>query len=292
MFFLTPEIILQAIINGILLGGLYVLLSIGLNLITGVLKIINFAHGEIIMLSMYITFWLSLILGFNPFELVIPISILMGLIGILTYIILIKPSLASSDIEMLMITAGLSMFMQGLAQVLWKSDYRILKVYAGAIALGGIYISIPLLIASIISFVTSLGLYLFLMKSVRGAMIRSVAQDREMSSLLGIDTEKIYYLVTFLSFMTAGIAGVLLISMFPTYPTAGVIYGLLAWLIMVIGGLGSVIGSFIGGIIVGITESLIATFYNVELARAFIFIIFVIIIALRPSGLLGARARV
>jgi branched-chain amino acid transport system permease protein len=282
----------QAVISGILLGGLYVLLAVGLNIVTGVIKIINFAHGDLIMIGMYITFWLSVILGLNPLTVIPGAIVLLAFIGALTYLGIFSPVLRSGPLEQLLVTVGLGLFLQGLAQVLWKSDYRLLRFELPPIVIGGLYISPIMLIIFTISLLASVTLYLFLLKTRTGIRIRAVAQDREMASLMGVDTRKIYLITCMIGFGLAGLAGGLLMLMFPTYPSAGLIYGLMAWLIMVIGGLGSIEGAFVGGMIIGIIEVLISTYWNPELARALVFLLFIAVIALKPEGLMGARARV
>jgi branched-chain amino acid transport system permease protein len=289
---MIPSIYLQVLINGILLGGLYILLAIGLNIVTGVLKIINFAHGDLVMLGMYVAFWLSVFFGLNPL-LILPSSfIVLGVIGLLSYVGVFSFVLRAGDFEHLLSTIGLGLLLQGLAQLLWKSDYRLLKFELPPLLIWNIYISPVMLSVFTISLFASIILYIFLLKTRIGIFIRAVAQDSEMASLVGINKRKIHLITTMIGFGFAGLAGGLLMLMFPAYPTAGFVYGLLAWVIMVIGGLGSILGAFIGGLIIGIIEVSFATFYNIELARAVAFILFITIIALKPSGLLGERARV
>jgi branched-chain amino acid transport system permease protein len=282
----------QAVISGILLGGLYVLLAVGLNIVTGVIKIINFAHGDLIMIGMYITFWLSVILGLNPLTVIPGAIVLLAFIGALTYLGIFSLVLRSGPLEQLLVTVGLGLFLQGLAQVLWKSDYRLLRFELPPIVIGGLYISPIMLIIFTISLLASVTLYSFLLKTQTGIRIRAVAQDPEMASLMGVDKRKIYLITCMIGFGLAGLAGGLLMLMFPTYPSAGLTYGLMAWLIMVIGGLGSIEGAFVGGMIIGIIEVLISTYWNPELARALAFLLFIAVIALKPEGLMGARARV
>jgi branched-chain amino acid transport system permease protein len=282
----------QAVISGILLGGLYVLLAVGLNIVTGVIKIINFAHGDLIMIGMYITFWLSVILGLNPLTVIPGAIVLLAFIGALTYLGIFSLVLRSGPLEQLLVTVGLGLFLQGLAQVLWKSDYRLLRFELPPIVIGELYISPIMLIIFTISLLASVTLYSFLLKTQTGVRIRAVAQDPEMASLMGVDRRKIYLITCMIGFGLAGLAGCLLMLMFPTYPSAGLTYGLMAWLIMVIGGLGSIEGAFVGGMIIGIIEVLISTYWNPELARALVFLLFIAVIALKPEGLMGARARV
>ncbi len=283
---------LQALLNGVLLGGLYVLLAIGLNLVTGVLKIINFAHGDLVMLGMYIVYWVTIMFNINPL-LATPLSFAsLAVVGIVAYLTVLSPVLRSTALEQLLITVGLGLFLQGLAQVLWQTDYRLLKLSPVSINIGNLFISQTLLIVFLISLIASIVLYIFLMRTHMGVKIRAVTQDPEMASLCGIDIRKIHYIVVALGFGLAGLAGGLLVMMFPTYPAAGIVYGLIAWIIMVVGGLGSILGAFLGGMLIGIVEVLSATLWNVELARAIAFAIFILVIALRPTGILGARARV
>lgn len=268
------------------------LLAVGLNIVTGVIKIINFAHGDLIMIGMYITFWLSVILGLNPLTVIPGAIVLLAFIGALTHLGIFSLVLRSGPLEQLLVTVGLGLFLQGLAQVLWKSDYRLLRFELPPIVIGELYISPIMLIIFTISLLASVTLYSFLLKTQTGVRIRAVAQDPEMASLMGVDRRKIYLITCMIGFGLAGLAGGLLMLMFPTYPSAGLTYGLMAWLIMVIGGLGSIEGAFVGGMIIGIIEVLISTYWNPELARALVFLLFIAVIALKPEGLMGARARV
>jgi len=267
-------------------------MAIGLNIITGVLKIINFAHGDLIMLGMYISFWTSVILGLNPLIVLPSVFIIIALFGVLTYLGIFSPVLRSTDLEQLLSTVGLGLLLQGMAQTLWQSDYRLLRFDIQPLRIGDLFISPLMLTVFSISLTSSIVLYLFLMRTRTGIKIRAVAQDSVMASLLGINKRKIHLITTMIGFGLAGLAGGLIILIFPAYPTAGLQYGLMAWIIMVIGGLGSVLGAFLGGIIIGIVEVAFATFYNVELARVIAFTLFIMVIALKPTGLLGGRARV
>lgn len=289
---MNPAMIAQMIINGILIGGIYAVISVSLNIIFGVLKVINFAHGEFLMLSMYASYWLCILYGLNPYIALPLTTAIMFVFGVALERILIKPLLKAPPINQLLSTAALMLVLQNIALVLWHADYRSLTIGAFSIRLGDIYISGHRLIALIGALATTLLFYYFLMRTDTGRRIRAVAQDPEVSSILGINVPLIKTLTFGLGAALAGIAGALMISIYFVYPTVGTSFGLMAWIIIVLGGLGSFIGAFIGSFIIGLIESIAATIWSLELAKAIAFIVFLLVLFFKPTGLFGEKARV
>lgn len=286
------SIVEQALINGILQAGIYAMMAIGLNLIYGVLKIINFAHGEFLMISMYIAYWVITLYSFNIYTSSLIVLPIMMLIGYLLAKFLIEPILKDPEINQLLITLALSIILQNIALLLWTSDFKSLRVEASSYNIFGIILPSHRLISFIEAVVITILTYYMLMKTQIGIKIRAVAQSPEITELLGINSKQIRILVFILGTVLAGFAGIAIIPIYYVYPTVGQNFALIMWVIIVLGGLGSVTGALLASFIIGIIESLVATFYTVELARAVIFTLFIIILAIRPTGLLGEKARV
>lgn len=283
---------LQIFVNAMLLGGMYAIISIGLNIIFGVLKIVNFAHGELIMLGMYISYWLAVIYGLNPY-LTLPLTALaLFLIGAGIERILIKPILNAPSINQLLTTAALILIIQNVALILWRADYRGVTVRMPLISIGPIFVSGTRLVAFVGGIAASLILYYILMRTDTGIRIRAVAQDPEVSQILGVNVPRIQTLTFCLGSLLAGIAGSLMIPIFMVNPTVGGGFGLIAWVIIVLGGLGSFTGALIGSFIVGVIEAYVGVLISLEVARAVAFFAFILILLFRPSGILGEKARV
>jgi branched-chain amino acid transport system permease protein len=283
--------IIQILISGILLGGVYILASIGLTLIFGVAKVVNFAHGEILMLGMYLTFWLYSIFNMDPsFSIAIVIPIFF-LLGTLMYLFVIRPSLNAPELTQVFATLGLSILLQNLALLLWGADYRTVKTFYSDTALT-ISPEISISVSRVVAFVTSLlillVLIIFLKKTYIGKAIQAVSQDRSAAMLMGINVKKIYMYAVGIGCACAGLAGALLIPQYYAFPTVGVSFILISFVVVVLGGIGSIPGAIVGGIIVGLLESITGVFVP-ELKEASYFIFFIIILLIRPNGLFGVK---
>lgn len=288
----VESLILSAVINGLILGGIYALITLGLNLIYGVMKVINFAHGEFLMISMYSAYWMYTLYMINPY-ISMPINIVVAVVlAIITEKILIEPILDEPEVNQLLITAALSLFLQNFALFLWTADYRGVALPLHPITFGDVTIGLERLIALFIALPASLALYVFLMKTRIGLSIRAVALDREGAEIRGINVRKIYILTFVIAGVLIGVASSILVPIYYVFPGVGLPFGLMAWIIMVFGGLGSFEGAFIGALIIGIIEAVAGVFTSAELGRAVAFIVFIIMLLMRPEGLLGKRARV
>jgi len=285
------QTILQLAINGILLGGVYALISIGLTLIFGVMNIINFAHGEFLMLSMYITFWLFHLYGVDPYLSILLIMPLFFLLGIFVQRVIIQPILNAPHIAQIFATVGLSIVMQNAALLAWKADYRSIRVDYGIsnIKVSGLIISFPRLVTFAIAIAIVMGLFIFLKETLIGKAIRATAQNARAALLMGINTKRIYYLAFALGTVCVGIAGGLLAPLYPTFPTVGSFFVLIAFVIVVLGGMGSMVGAFLGGLLIGIVEVFSGFYIDLALKELFYFIVFISILIFRPSGLMGKR---
>jgi branched-chain amino acid transport system permease protein len=283
------ETVLQLTINGLLLGGIYSLIAIGLTLIFGVVRIINFAQGEFLMIGMFATFWIFSLLKIDPYLALFIFTPLLFLLGMGTERLIIKPIQNAPPIAQIFSTFGLSIVLQNGALMFWKSDYRSLETsYSNAvISWAGLMINVPRLVAFGVAVGIVIFLYLFLQRTYLGKAMNAVAQDRDAAQLMGVDINRVYMLAFGLGIGLEGLAGALLMPIYATYPTVGFTFGLIAFVVVVLGGLGNMIGAFLGGLVIGLVESFSGFYISPELNTAIYFLIFVLVLIVRPSGLMG-----
>lgn len=287
------ETIIQIVINGVLMGGVYALISLGLTLIFGVVRIINFAHGEFLMLSMYSSYWLFQLLGVDPYLSIVVIAPLFFIFGMLVQRMIFQPILNAPEVSQIFAAVGLVIVLQNLALFLWKADYRAVKTLYSAFSLevGEFMISLPRLVAFLVAVVIMLGLYFFLESTYTGKAIRATSQDQEAALLMGINTRRIFILAFGIGSACVGIAGALMIPFYYVFPTVGAYFVLTAFVIVVLGGLGSMVGAFIGGLIIGVIEGLSGHFIGTAFKEAVYFIIFWFLLIYKPTGLFGLARR-
>jgi branched-chain amino acid transport system permease protein len=283
------ETILQLTINGLLLGGIYSLIAIGLTLIFGVVRIINFAQGEFLMIGMFATFWIFSLLKIDPYLALFIFTPLLFLLGMGTERLIIKPIQNAPPLAQIFSTFGLSIVLQNGALMFWKSDYRSLETsYSNAmISWAGLMINVPRLVAFAVAVGIVIFLYLFLQRTYLGKAMNAVAQDRDAAQLMGVDINRVYMLAFGLGIGLEGLAGALIMPIYATYPTVGFTFGLIAFVVVVLGGLGNMIGAFLGGLVIGLVESFSGFYISPELNTAIYFLIFVLVLIVRPSGLMG-----
>lgn len=285
----------QNITFGILLGALYGLVAVGLSLVFGVTKFLNVAHGELLMIGGYASFWLFSLLGLDPFA-SIPVTILvMVLLGAVLYKLLfsrmVKLPEETKIKNTLLVGFGASVILQNIALRLFTADDRAVTVpYSGTVfTLWGIRLPIVRLISLGISLVFLLGLQLFLRRTYTGKAIRATVQDWEAASMMGINTQKVYLLAFVIGVALAGVGGTLVSVNFSIEPAMGLNWTLKAMIVMVLGGLGSITGTFIGGILLGVTESLTSILISSNYREVVGLLLFIIILIFRPQGLLGKK---
>jgi branched-chain amino acid transport system permease protein len=279
-------LILGVILSGLLMGGVYALVSGGLSFIWGVLKVVNMAHGSFLMLSMYVVYWTWRFTGLDPL-LTIPITMgLLFLLGICVQKGIIRHILEASLVNQIFVTFGMWMFMNNVALMLWKENFRTIRdpLIAGGFGIIGVRISLPKLVSFGFSVLATFALWIFLQKTKIGIAIRAVAQDRKAAWLMGIDVDRIYEISFGLGLATVGLAGSLLASFFSVYPYVGDIFHIFALTIVTLGGFGSISGSFIAGLIIGLAEA-VSAFVNPALKYLVVFAIFLIILLFKPEGL-------
>ena len=285
------SIIAAAAINGLLIGGIYTLVASGLTLIYGVLHIINFAHGSLLMLAMFGVFYLLTRLGIDPYLSLLVMVPGMYLLGYALYKGLIGRLASGKDENILLITLGLSILLENLALMFFKGDTRTITVaYSDTmVAVGPTLVSLP----KIISFVAAMALCgvlgLLIQRTDTGKAIRAVARERVGAQLVGIDVDRVFAISYGVGLATLGAAACLLMPIFYVSPTTGHVFVIVAFTVVVLGGMGSFLGAVVGGLIVGLTESFGGLFLGESLGQIGISLIFILILLFRPSGLFGAK---
>ena len=287
-------LLLQAVVSGLLLGGVYGLVASGLTLIFGVLRIINFAHGAVMMLGMYASYWLWVWLGVDPYLSVLLTAPAFFVLGMGIQRVVIEPNRAAAEHNQLLLTLGLALFLENLALVLWQGDFRTLRVpYANAsFVIGDALVEVSRLVAAGGAVLIALALFVFLRRTDVGKAIRALAEEREGAMLVGIDVARIRAVAFGIGSACVAVAGALITPFFYIAPDVGESFNLMAFVVVVLGGMGNFIGALVGGLIVGLAESLGAALLPGSLKQLVVFVIFVLVLLFRPEGLFGgARGR-
>jgi branched-chain amino acid transport system permease protein len=284
--------ILQAILNGMLTGGLYALIATGMALVFGVMRLVNFAHGAFLMAGMYVTYFGYTLLGINPYVGFLGTGALLFLVGLGTYALLIRRVMGASDFLQILLTEGISLGLIGYAQLQFGADYRQLNLPLAtrAATVGPLHFNVAYLVSFAIALLLVGGLHLFLSRTETGRVIRAVAQNREVAPLMGIKVQRVSAIAFALGIACAGASGALLLPIFYTYPTVGGPFTLKSFVIVVLGGMGSVGGAALGGILLGVTEGLTAYLWSDAYTQVVGFVVFLAVLLLRPQGLFGRRA--
>ena len=287
-------LLLQAVVSGLLLGGVYGLVASGLTLIFGVLRIINFAHGAVMMLGMYASYWLWVGVGVDPYVSVLLTAPAFFLLGMGVQRLVIEPNRDAAEHNQLLLTLGLALFLENLALVLWQGDFRTLRVpYANAsFVIGDALVEVSRLIAAGGAVLIALALFVFLRRTDVGKAIRALAEEREGAMLVGIDVGRIRAVAFGIGSACVAVAGALITPFFYIAPDVGESFNIMAFVVVVLGGMGNFIGALVGGLIVGLAESLGAALLPGSLKQLVVFILFVLVLLFRPEGLFGgARGR-
>ena len=280
-------------INGLLHGGIYALISIGLTMIWGVMQIVNFAHGEYLMLGMYGSFWLFTLYGLDPYLALFIIAPILFFLGVLTQKAVIDPILDAPHAAQIFATVGLSIILQNLVLFLWKADYRTIRLETTIdnLKFSGLVISFPRLMAFVITLAMVITLFLFLKRTYVGKALRATADNKRAAQLMGINVKRLYYLALGIGTATVGVAGGILMPMYSVFPTAGAYFVLTAFVVVVLGGMGSMTGAFIGGLLIGVVEAFSGFYLAPALKEVVYFLFFILILVFRPAGLMGKAVR-
>lgn len=286
---MDATILLAATINGLLIGGIYTLVASGLTLIYGVLHIINFAHGSLLMLAMFGVYFLLTKLGVDPYLSLVVMVPAMFALGYVMYRGLIGKLAHGKDENILLITLGLSILIENLALMFFKGDTRTISVsYSDRmVELGPLLLSFPKIVSFVAAMVLCALLGLFIQRTDTGRAIRAVAKERMGARLVGIDVDRVFAISYGIGLATLGAAACLLMPIFYVSPTTGHVFVIVAFTVVVLGGMGSFFGAVVGGLIVGLTESFGGLFLGESLGQIGISLIFILILLLRPQGLFG-----
>jgi len=285
------DTIAQLLVSGVMLGGIYAIMSIGLTLIFGVLKIVNFAHGEFLMVAMYTAWAITSVVGGNAYTAaVIVVPVLLGF-GAVAYLLIVKAAVDKPHLVVVFATMGLSILMQNLALVFMTADLRdVPPLFGGtSIRIGPVYFRAELLLGFLISVTVTVALMIFIKRSYIGKAIRATVQDRDAAMLMGINVPRIFLLTFAGGSALVGLAGCIMLPLYSAFPTVGLNFVLIAYVIVVLGGMGSMEGALLGGICIGLVQSLSGYYIAPAYGQMFYFLLFLLVMIFRPNGLLGQR---
>jgi branched-chain amino acid transport system permease protein len=279
--------LVEAMINGLLFGGVLALLALGLNLIFGVIDVVWIAYADLVMCGMYAVYWLHAYYG-------VPIAlagaaaiVLVAVLGVLVHLLVIAPLLNTAPINQLLATGGLLFFLQSFATLLFGTDFRNLGIRLPIIEVGPIFISYARLLAFVVALVGAGLLYAFLRRTYLGTAIRAISQDRDIMGLMGVDARRIYILTSAIGGGLAGLAACLLALQYDTHPFIGNTFGPLIFMVCVLGGLGNMIGGVIAAFIISQIIAIGGYYESSEWAYVLAFVLFIVMMFARPRGILG-----
>jgi len=282
---------LQVALDGILAGMLYAVVAAGLTLMWGVMDVINFAHGDFLMVAMYVSYWLGFLWRVDPLVSWVASGAFLFLLGVVTYKLIVSRCIGGkSPMAALLATFGLSMLLKNLALNRFSPNFLILThtlLEGRKLTLGGVIVSVPQLVTSLFSLAVFGALYFILEKTRTGWAIQATAMDREASELMGISTEWIYVLVFGIGGACVGVAGGLLPSYLAVHPNMGTLFGLIAFVIVALGGFGSILGTLLAALLIGLVEAFAGFYIAPVFKYVAVFAVYLVVIMVRPKGLFG-----
>jgi branched-chain amino acid transport system permease protein len=281
--------LLQQLVNGVLIGLVYSLLAIGLTLVWGVMNVLNFAHGDFLMIGMFLSYWLYVMAGVDPLFSIPVNAVALFLLGMFVYRFIISKVMHGPGLAQLVVTFGVSIFISNFAALIWTPNFRSVEqtLLSGTWNLDGVMLSIPKFVSSIGSVLTSGLVFCFLRYTRTGKAILAVEMDREAATIMGINTERINSLSFAIGSALVGVAGALLATHYYIYPFVGGTFGLICFCIVALGGFGSIEGAFIAGILVGVVQTLGGYIFDPAYKLAIVFVMYLVTVWIRPQGLRG-----
>src|SRR5262245_25625664 len=279
----------QVIISGVLAGSLYALVALGLGLIFGVMRVLNVAHGPMLMLGAYTTFWLFHWFGLNPYLSLLVSMPLLFLVGALLERTLVGRVVNAPELSSLLLTFGISIAIVNMAQLAFTSDLRSVEFITGSFLLGPFAFSKSRVIAAVFAMAVTAGAYVFLERTRLGRAIRAVSQSREVAQVCGVDVQRIYMIAFGIACALAAAGGSLVAVMVAIQPEMGLPYTLKAFLVIVLGGAGSYPGALLGGVLLGLVEQLSSLFLTTQVNEAVAYVLLIAVLLLRPTGLRKGR---
>jgi branched-chain amino acid transport system permease protein len=286
-------LLFQALADGLQMGLLYALVAVGLTIIWGLMEMINFAHGEFMMLGMFGAWWLSTRFGLDPLLAILPLGVLMYGAGVLVYRVLMRRVQRGEVFTQIFATIGLFFFVQNGVVATFTSDYRFVsgslltRLSGTNLSLLGVRIGVPLLLGGLLALVLFVALYLLIDRTDFGLALQATAEDREAAMLVGIRPQHMYAIAWGLGTALVAVAGVILANFFAVYPQAGLSFTVLAYAIVALGGFGSIPGTLLAALVVGVVQSVTAAYLPPAFKDAFVFASYLLIGLFRPQGLFG-----
>ena len=280
----------EALINGLLLGGVLALLALGLNLIFGVIDVAWICYAELVMFGMYAMYYFVSVFGISLWFAVPATIVAIGIMGILLHVLVIAPLLGAAPINQLLATGGVLFFLQSLATVVFGIDFRNLGIRLPVLAFGEMHFSYSRLLSFAAALIGMVTVYLFMTRTFTGTAIRAISQDRQIMALMGVDTKRIYLVTSALGGALAGLAACLLVLQYDVHPFVGLSFGPITFLICVLGGLGNFVGGFIAAFIFAEIISLGGLFSDLEWGYVLAFAFFIVMMFIRPAGLFARRS--
>ncbi len=286
-------LLVQAVVNGLQMGFLYALVAVGLTIIWGLMEMINFAHGEFLMLGMFGAWWLSVTFGLDPLISIVPIGLLMYGAGVLIYQLLMRRVQLGDPFTQIFATVGLLFLIQNSAVAVFTSDYQYLsntlltRLSGSNLHLFGVNLGVPLLIGALLALVLFLALYLLIDRTEFGLALQATAEDREAAMLVGIRPQRMFAVAWGLGAALVAVAGCILANFFAVYPQVGFPFTVLAYAIVALGGFGSILGTLLAALVVGVVQSVTSVYLPPAFKDAFVFGSYILIGLFRPQGLFG-----
>jgi len=287
----APSLIAAAVVNGLTTGAVYALIALGLTLVYGVLHIINFAHGAILGAAMFAAYF-AYQAGVDPYVAALPLAVVFFGLGYAVQRLVVGPASHGEDRNFLLVTLGLSIIIENLLLAAFSSDTRTIDTPYGfsTLEFAGLFLSLPKLIAFVVSCLVGAALWALLAATDTGKAIRAVAKERMGAALVGIDAAHIFAVTFGLSAACLAVAACLLLPIYYVNPRVGETYVLVAFTVVVLGGMGSIPGAMLGGLLIGVVESLSGLFFGDSLGQLGVYLIFIIVLLVRPGGIFGATA--
>jgi branched-chain amino acid transport system permease protein len=282
--------LLETIVNGLLLGGVLALLSLGLNLIFGVIDVVWICYAELVMLGMYTIFFFYVKFGIPLIFACLAGIAVVAVIGYLVHFLIISPILGSAPINQLLATGGLLFFLQSFTTLLFGIEFRNIGLRLPVLQFFGMYVSFARLLAFCTALIGMIVLYFFLSRTYIGTAIRAISQDREVMVLMGVNSRKIYLITSAIGGGLAGLAACLLVLQYDIHPAIGLSFGPITFMICVLGGLGNMLGGFIAAFIFSQIIAIGGFYTEIEWGYVIAFVVFIIMMFIRPQGILGSRS--
>ncbi len=288
---MTLELIIQAAVSGLVIGAVYALIAAGLTLIFGVMDILNVAHGAMVMVGMYVTYWLFALFGIDPY-LSLPLAMLcLFVLGLAVYYALLDPLISGGGTKLLLMTLALMLVLENGAIFLWAADVRTVNLSYGSLSVpvGSALLTLPRVLAFAFALLITVALYLFLTRTLTGKALRACADNRIGASVVGINPTKMYAVAFGVGAACAGAAGAIVVPFFYVSPHVGFGFLMPAFVIVVLGGMGSFWGALVGGLIVGLVEALGALVIPASAKQILSLGMFLLILLFRPQGIFGEQ---